>query len=209
MENISDFFSFGSKLSASTVTAHPVNLQPGTEGNDPGEGERLISGDIGDIRFPVVFKQEYGSKFLDVLDTGFVSLYLISDKMKSIFQETGLTGWSCFPIELRAKKGEDIKGYNGLSIHGRCGPIDISKSEIVYKRLVAEGPLCTFYRGKHIGLDEWDGTDFFLPENNFGIVITRRAADIIKANKLTNIRLNNLAEIEFDQGTAELIRSKS
>jgi hypothetical protein len=50
-------------------------------------------------------------------------------------------------------------------------------------------------------LDRWDGSDFFLPEKNFGIIITSKAADVLKRNKFTNIRLVNLTEVETDEFT--------
>ena len=95
------------------------------------------------------------------------------------------------------KKGQEIQGYHGLSIVGRCGKIDYSKSEIIEKRLVPNAPLGKYYKGSYVSLDEWDGSDFFLPEKYFGIIITSRAAEVLKRNKLTNIRLENLAEIEM------------
>lgn len=149
------------------------------------------------ISFPVIFKQEYGKKLQDILDTGWVSLFLISDKLKAVLEENALTGWKTFAVKVLDKKGQEIQGYHGLSIVGRCGKINYSKSEIIEKRLVPNAPLGKYYKGSYVSLDEWDGSDFFLPEKYFGIIITSRAAEVLKKNKLTNIRLENLAEIEM------------
>jgi len=123
-------------------------------------------------------------------------MFLISDRMKDAFEENNLTGWKCFPIRLLNKKGEVIEGYRGLTITGRCGPIDNWKSEVVYKRLIPNGPIGKYYLGLHVGLDEWDESDFFLPKGSYGTIVTSTAAEVIRSSKLTNIQLTNLAEIE-------------
>ncbi|QQS28144.1 MAG: hypothetical protein IPM47_14890 [Sphingobacteriales bacterium] len=195
-----NFYSFGSKLSLSTVQAHPIGLKE-FHPIDPNKKYfydelRLVQGDYSDISFPVIFKQEYGKKLEDVLDTGWACLYLISDKMKTILEENGLTGWKTFEAKVLDKQGKEIEGYHGLSITGRCGEIDYNKSEIIEKRLVPNAPLGKYYKGLHVGLDKWDGSDFFLPEKYFGTIVTNRVAEVLKKNKITNVRLENLAEIE-------------
>ena len=188
---IKELYSFGSKLVSSTVQVHENVLNRDKKNN-------LIHGDYDGISFPVVFKQVYGNKLRDILDTGWAGLYLISDKMKAVLEENTLTGWKTFAVKVLDKKGQEIQGYHGLSITGKCGKIDYSKSGIIEKRLVPNGPLVKYYKGLHIGLDGWDGTDFFLPEKTLWAIITKKMAESLKKNKLTNIRLENLAEIEVD-----------
>lgn len=194
--SIEKFYTFDSKLSSSTVQAHAINLSGKEDSGGLFDQHRLIQGVYDGISFPVIFRQEYGRKLEDVLDTGWASLYLISDKMKVVLEENALTGWKTFAVKVLDKKGREIQGYHGLSITGRCGKIDYSKSEIIEKRFAVNGLLGKYYKGLHIGLDEWDGSDFFLPERYFGIIITSRVAEVLKKSKLTNIGLENLAEIE-------------
>lgn len=189
MKTIKDFYDFSSKMSMATFLAFPFNIRDD-------EKNKLIYGEFEGIKFPVVFKQDSGKKLHDMLDTGYVSLYLISEKMKNIFEENNLMGWQTFPIIVLDKKGKEVKGYHGFSVTGRCGPVDYTKCEIIEKRLVPTGPICKFYRGLYIGLDKWDGNDFFIPEGTIGIRITTKAADVIKKNKLTNVTMDNLADIE-------------
>ena len=198
--NIDYFYIFSSKFSSSTLQVHMIGSKE-FHPIDPNKSylfdeNKLLLGDYSNISFPVVFKQEYGKKLQDILDTGTATLYLISDKMKATFEDNNLTGWKTFEVKILDKQDKEIQGYHGLSITGRCGKIDYSQSEIVEKRCVPEGPLGKYYRGLYVGLDKWDGSDFFLPEKNFGTVITNRVADILKKNKFTNICLENLAEIE-------------
>lgn len=194
--NIDKFYTFSSKLTSSTVQAHAISLSNKEDNNGLFDQHRLIEGIFDDISFPVIFKQEYGKKLQDILDTGWPGLYLISYKMKAVLEDNSLTGCKTFDVKVLDNHEQEIRGYHGLSISGRCGKIDYGKSEIIEKRLVPNGPLGKYYKGLHVGLDKWDGSDFFLPEKYFGTIITSRTADILKKNKLTNIKLENLAEIE-------------
>ena len=195
--NIKEFYDFGDKYVSSTIQVHAVALnRDRNENSEYSDKQMLLLGNYSGITFPVVFKQEYGKKLQDMLGTGWAGFYLISDNMKTVLEDNNLTGWKTFAVKVLTKKGEEIEGYHGLSITGRCGAIDYSKSEIIEKRMIPTGPLAKFRKGLHVGLDKWDGSDFFLPEKNFGTIVTSRAADILKKNKLTNIRLENLADIE-------------
>lgn len=62
------FFDFGSKLVQSTVMASPTNVYDHT---------KLINGDYAGVDFPVIYKQDEGENFLDILDTRYTCLYLI------------------------------------------------------------------------------------------------------------------------------------
>ena len=194
--DIKDFFSFGSKPLSSTIQASAVGLK--ADENGVSDYWNLIKGKYAGIDFPVIFKQEYGKKLTDILNTGWPNLYLISDRMKAILEENGLTGWQTFPIKLYDKKGNGIIGYHGFSIVGSCGPTSFAKSEIIEKRMVPTGPICKYYKGIFIDLNKWDESDFFTPEKTYQIIITKKSADILKKNKITNMRLENLAEYEMD-----------
>jgi hypothetical protein len=186
-----DFFEFDSKLVSSTVQAHSVGLK-----DDLHDRWKLVKGDYRNIDFPITFKQDSGNKLCDILDTGWASLYLISERMKKILEENNLTGWQVFPINLYDKKGHEITGYHGFSVTGHSGPTSYEKSEIIEKRSVPEGPICKYYKG--VFIDNWDGTDFFTPEGTYQIYITKKAADVLKKNKITNMYLTNLTECEIN-----------
>ena len=107
-----------------------------------------------------------------------------------------LKGWKTFPIKLYDKKGNEISGYHGFSVTGRCGPINLEKSNIIEKQLVPLGPMVKFYKG--ISIDQWDGMDFFSPDKKKQILITEKAADILRKNKTTNMYLENVADYEIN-----------
>ena len=182
-----DFFDFSSQLVSSTIQAHPT---------DHIDHLKLIKGNYQGTDFPVSFKQEYGKKFCDILDTGFAGFFLISERMRKVLEENNLTGWKVFPIKLYDKKGNEITGYHGFSVVGQSGPTSYKKSEIIEKRLVPHGPLCQYYKG--VNIDNWGGTDFFTPEGTYQTFITKKAADILKKSKITNIYLENLPKKEIN-----------
>lgn len=207
---MSDFYELSICYSPSTIQVHSqgLNSQYSTSPN-PNERrifdqDKLLIGDYSKIKFPVVFKQERGRHLKDMLGTGHPSLYLISDKMKSELKINFMTGWNTFPVELLDRDDRRIDGYYGLSITGRSGPIDYSKSKIIEKRLVPNGPLTKYYRGCYIGVDKWDGSDFFIPEATLAIFVTTRVAETINRAKLTNVEFRNLTEIEIDAFTVQV-----
>ena len=193
---IKDFFTFGSKLVSSTFQASPVGLGHSPDGMP--EARNLIKGKYEGINFPVVFKQEYGKKLTDILDTGWHCLFLISDKIKTILEENQITGWKTFSIKLYDKKKNEIFGYHGFSVVGHCGSIDYTKAEIVDRQAIPTGPICKAYKGLYIGLDKWNGSDFFIPDASLCFVINKRTASLLEKNKITKMRLKNLSDVEID-----------
>ncbi len=183
-----DFFSFGSTFVSTTVQAHPIDINL--------DDLKLTKGDYQGMDFPIIFKQKYGNKLRDILDTGCVSLYLISERMKQLLEEHQLTGWKVFPILLYDKKGKEIAGYHGFSITGQSGATSYKKSEIIEFRRVPHGSLCRYYKG--VSIDNWDGSDFFIPGEARHTFMTKRAADILKANKISNLSMKNLAKREVN-----------
>jgi len=195
--DISQFYTFSSKLSSSTIQVHAQGLSSNKDIDGRYDEHRLIQGVYEGIAFPVAFKQEYGKKLEDMLDTGWPGLFLISYRMKIILEQNELTGWKTFTVKVLDKRGHEIENYHGLSILGRCGPVDYSKSEIIEKRIVPQGPLGKYYKGFPVGLDKWDESDFFLPDKNFGTIVTQKVMELFKKNKITNTIFRNLAEIEI------------
>jgi len=182
------FFKLSGNFSSSNIQLHMIN-------SDVNYLD-LIKGDYKKVIFPIKFKQEYGNKLKDMLNTGFASLYLISDKMKAILEQNKLNGWKTFPVVVVDKKGNEITGYHGFSVTGRCTSTSFAKSQIIDKQFVENGPICKHYKG--IFIDGWDGSDFFSPDGESWIFISKNAADKLKKNKLSNIHLDNLSDYEVD-----------
>lgn len=188
------FYEFKSRHSSSTVQAYEIE-ESGCY-LSKGDIRNLIKGVYSGIEFPITFKQEYGKNWTDILDTGWPGRYLISNRLKDILENQHFTGWQCFPIKLFDKKSNEILGYNGFSVIGKCASIDYKKSSIIEKQYVTSGPICQFYKG--VFLDEWDGSDFFCPEDTYEMFVTQKVEKELKKNKITNIYLQKIDQIETD-----------
>jgi hypothetical protein len=190
-----DFYYFGSRYLSSSLRVKSIGIDEGEE--SLADHDNLIQAKYEGIQFPVVFQQVSGKKFTDILNTGWPSFYLISDKFKNLLNEHHFTGWTTYPIIIWDKKGNQIEGYHGFSVTGVSGPISYANSPIIEKRLVPEGPIVKIYKGANIDLNKWDGSDFFVPESTTGIVITKKVAMQLEKNKVTNLNLRNVAEMEM------------
>ena len=190
------FYSFGSKFLSSTFQAHAIGLNNKADDKGLYEHHKLLLGNYEGIDFPVVFKQEGGRKLLDILDTGTATLFLISDFLRDVLEEHSFSGWETFPVRVLNKKGEEVTGYHGFSITGRCGEVDYSKCEIIEKQMAPNAPIMKYYKGIYVGLDKWDGSDFFMPQKYFGTIVSQKVRDVLTDKKLTNLELVKLANIE-------------
>ncbi len=188
--NTQTIYSMGSKLTSSTFQARAVGL------NKKEDSWKLIKGEYESISLPVKFKQVSGKNQCDILDTGWVSLLLISEKMKKLLESYNLTGWNTYPIELSDKDDNPLTGYYGLSITGRSGAIDYKKCEIIERQMRPNAPIGKYRKGLAIELETWDGSDFFLPLDSFYILVTEKAAKAIKKESLTNLRLIKSSDVE-------------
>jgi len=199
MYEINNFYSFSAKFSNIPICVKCLEVNMDNYQN-------LIKGNFNDFNFPLIFKQISGKKLTDILNPSMISMYIISDKLKLLLEENNITGWKSYPAVINGKNGEQVKGYNGFSVTGKCGTTDYSKSKIIQKRYVENGPLVDKYLGKYIGFDKWDGSDIFIEENTLRIIITKKVADIFKKNKITNYEITNLAEYEVDVAAIENYR---
>ena len=199
MEN---FYRFSSKGYLTTFSARAVLFDVAlNDGNGELGGQimdDLIKGRYAGYTFPLVFRQtESGRDLRDVLDTRYPPAYLISDRMKSLLEEHRITGWSCYPIELYDKKNAWITGYHGFSITGRAGAMDMSNQPIGEKRYREDGPVRKVYKGGYFDIDTWDGSDFFILDNSYWVIVTARVVELLKKNKITALEFERLSDMEL------------
>ena len=119
------FFSFGSKGYLNTLHVEPKVLYDAEKRNKryPYDGNLYLDLWFGeypdDLGFPVEFIVNGGTKLKDVIDTYTVCLTLISDHVRRVFEDNGLTGWRPYDVVVRRKSGEEITGFSGFSVTGR------------------------------------------------------------------------------------------
>jgi len=145
---------------------------------------------------PLVCTWHMGRTPYDLIPTGDPMLILISQRVVDVWQKHGFTGWTTFPVEVWNKK-QKLEGYYGLVITGRCGPIDRSRSEIVWRDPVVPGGEGHYYRrGWLFDPETWDGSDLFCPEKSGAIFVTQRVKEATEQARLTNIMFKPITEME-------------
>jgi hypothetical protein len=160
---------------------------------------RIVKGDYAGIELPIVFKQISGKKWTDVLNPNSVSMYIISQRFIELLEKNDITGWESYPIIIFDKEEKKVSGYVGFSVIGRSGAVDYTKSEIFEKQLVPNGSKSKYYKGLYVGLDKWDGSDFFIPEDTLDIITTEKVMQIIRKYKISNVVLQSLANFEISE----------
>ena len=126
--------------------------------------QSLICGNLSNVETPVVFHQTEGRVMRDFLDMRLLSAYLISSRVKNLFELNDVTGWTVYPIILYDKKGNEINDYYGFSVTGKGGYLSDDKQSYNVK--------------------QWDGSDIFMVEHNI-IVITTRVMSLLKKNHVS------------------------
>jgi hypothetical protein len=139
-----------------------------------------------------------GSKKTDYLWTDLVYIFCISERIVRCFIENKITGWQTYPVEVFGKQKEKIKGYYGFSIIGGECQRDRSPSKIVTRQAVSKGKPFDVYHGLFFRKEDWDGSDIFIIRDYGGIVVTEKVYKLLKKEKVTNIKLIPLPEVEID-----------
>ncbi len=144
---------------------------------------------------PIIFGHNGGTRPKDFMSAN-PPILLISDKVIQVLKKERFTGWSTFSAKVFNKKREEVAGYSGLVINGRCGPVDESKSPwTTRKARVGEAQVKVRY-GYYFDLKSWDGKDIFCSEGKGTIIVTERVKEALQAANLTNFKLTKATEFE-------------
>jgi hypothetical protein len=125
---------------------------------------------------------------------------LVQESIVALWTSAGVTGWGRYPVEIHNKFEGDMSGYHGLSVSGRCGPIDRSRSQVVesldggrYERRV----------GLHWDPATWDGSDLFMtPSDDSWILMTGRVALLLHEHRARNYNWVDVSAIRYLVDTA-------
>ena len=146
-----------------------------------------------------------GTKFWDVVQTGQGLLFAFSERVVKLLQDNEVTGCKFYPMKI--KDHEDMKYYL-LTVTGRCGALDNSKSKVIMTReypetkiqnsniVIPQGQF-SLMKGRYFPLDSWDGSDFFMPDGTLFTYVTERVMNLLKKHKVTNVFMQNLTEVEW------------
>ncbi len=141
---------------------------------------------------PVVVRHAMGrTRPSDIIHTTLVAPLLISDRVVSILKAGGFSGWRTYPIDLFGKDGIRIPNYQGLAVHGRCGPIDESRA-VRLDKIYPAGIRPAWY-GLYFDPATWDGSDVFMTSSQKGwIFMVEAVKRAFEKAKLTNMKFTAL-----------------
>jgi hypothetical protein len=142
---------------------------------------------------PVCFRQYMGGRLKDLIGSG-GGQFMISNRLADTLRAGKFTGWSTYPAKIFGKKGEEITGYNGLAITGRCAEIDESRSEKVEE---LPGGKFRIMRGMFFDEKDWDGSDIFMIGVAGQICVKQKVYEAITSLKPTNIKFTRLDEATY------------
>lgn len=163
---MNDFYKFRQYLSDSAIRIYPIH----EEFHDV---NALLNATT-----PLVnkndFKIEMGNKWNDILPWPDVGNIAISEKIKNIFEESNLTGWSCFPIII--KNYPNTKYFAFQFISKRAGKILNLKALDSYEEDRVK-----------FDINTWDGSDFFSLTDTSIKACTPKVKEIIEKHKIKGL----------------------
>jgi hypothetical protein len=183
----SHFYDFGSDLKSYCLQVSATEIR---------DEIPFVYGEV-IVTHPVVFRYHSGGRVYDLVETGWASLYLLSDRVISALHQHQITGWKTYPATVYDKKSNLVPGFSIFAVTGRAGPIDNSMSEIIQKDPpVPEGNPYQVRKGRYFDLSTWDGSDIFILKNSLAIVVTEKVKNVLAPLKPKNIRLQPITDIE-------------
>ena len=202
MSTSSEFESFF-RLS-DPLANRPLRLEPAEAVNSmisKSMANRLFRGEVEPeaLSFTLQLEGYMGRQLTDFLWSGLTPLRCISDRVIELLRAHEFKGWSTFPTMVLARDHRPVTGYHGLAVVGRAGAYRPELSEPFMKPPpVPGGEEWLYYRGLYFDLNTWDSSDFFLLGDSNWCIVTARVAQAFKRDKVSNVRLTRLTEVEVN-----------
>ena len=146
---------------------------------------------------PIRLVSAQGSKLADILWSGYVEIFCVSERVIHLLTQGQISGWSTYPVELHDSNGDVMSGYRGFAVTGGECERDRSRSSVVAKPAPSpKGKAHDVYKGLYFQENQWDGSDMFWIRNR-GIVVTENVYQILKEAHVTNVELIALKNVEI------------
>jgi len=113
----------------------------------------------------------------DLVGTYYAAVFLASAHMRDTLTRLSIGGWTWLRVPDSLGLSQP---YGILAVTGRSGP--------AYGHGGLDAPVIPAL-GSFLDPKEWDGSDIFVASNNNTIFVTRRAADEIRVQQLSNLDL--------------------
>lgn len=116
----------------------------------------------------------------DIVWTEEPSVILIRQSLVDALRHDRLSGWSTYPIRMTSSALPSR--FVGLSVTGRCGPLDYTHGPWVRR----PGEPGRFLKGLSFPEGTWDGSDFVVPEGTLYVLLSERARACITKHDVAN-----------------------
>ena len=151
------------------------------------------------LEAPLKLEAFMGGQAADFLWSGHITLVCVSSRVIDLLRNYDCTGWSTYPVEVYDRKGDLLPDYHGFAITGPECKRDKSRSQIIEKPIPGLPERRTkVYKGLYFHEKCWDGSDFFWIHYLNAKIITEKVYRLFKENKVRNIRMIPLPEVERD-----------
>jgi hypothetical protein len=132
---------------------------------------------------------------IEVIWTTMGTAMIVADSVVQMLRSHGFTGWGLYDLAVQDKQGQPVPGYSGLSISGRCGNLEQSMSVQVSR--IYPGGVFPVWVGLLFEPSTWDGSDFFMPAQNFGFVFVVEAVkQAFEQAKIRDVEFTPLDQFE-------------
>jgi hypothetical protein len=124
------------------------------------------------------FYVDQGKNWFDIVRFQDIPNFAISQKVKDLFEENNITGWTCFPIII---KDYSDKSYYGFQILSKAGKIlNLEK-------------LSNYIDKYHeFDISAWNGSEIFTLEETGITACTGKVKELCENAKITNIKFDRL-----------------
>ena len=115
---------------------------------------------------PVPVFRAMGGDLWEVIWGDQIGAVAVAERVVDLLEEQGFSGWATYPVAVSDEEGQLIPGYFGLSVTGRCGPIDYHRGRLIE----IDSPIPR-YLGLYFDPDSWDGSDLFFADRGRPFVV--------------------------------------
>jgi hypothetical protein len=161
------------------------------------------------LRKPITVSHMSGTVLKDFVWTGAVAP-LVNRRVVSLLNDSGVSGWTTFPVTLVDDVQRKLEEYVGLAFTGRCNWIDFDRREesLIYKPNRSGGQT-RYFKGLKFDKQSWDGADFFMDADakTGWVLVTERVRRVFKERKVQNCAIEALEEIELIAQRSDIIPS--
>ena len=136
---------------------------------------------------------------------------IVNRRVIDLLQDCGALGWRTYAVNVTDKTGKLHQDFAGLTVLGRCGAVDLSRSAVVLSKY--PGGWFPHFLGHYFPEDSWDGNDIFMEEPDSAgqitanIFVTEKVRKAFDKAKIQNLRFQSLTEMNVMTSIYEIGRS--